>query len=290
MGPDQIIRRDAVDTGRTYLCIDLKSFYASVECVDRGLDPFKDNLVVADPERSRTTICLAASPAIKALGVPSRCRVYEIPKNIQYTMAPPRMKRYMEVSAQIYGIYLRRISAQDIHVYSIDECFIDATPYLSLYRTDARSLAQQLMDDVREECGICATAGIGTNLFLAKVALDVTAKHVDDHIGYLDEREFRRKIWHHRPITDIWGIGPGIARRLLQYNVQDLAGITQVDERFLRVKRELISDIAKKPDDGEFALDILMIAKYLERIGDHATNIAEWVEFSVTGSHNAISS
>lgn len=233
MGPDQIIRRDAVDTGRTYLCIDLKSFYASVECVDRGLDPFKDNLVVADPERSRTTICLAASPAIKALGVPSRCRVYEIPKNIQYTMAPPRMKRYMEVSAQIYGIYLRRISAQDIHVYSIDECFIDATPYLSLYRTDARSLAQQLMDDVREECGICATAGIGTNLFLAKVALDVTAKHVDDHIGYLDEREFRRKIWHHRPITDIWGIGPGIARRLLQYNVQDLAGITQVDERFL---------------------------------------------------------
>ena len=235
MGPDQIIRRDAVDTGRTYLCIDLKSFYASVECVDRGLDPFKDNLVVADPERSRTTICLAASPAIKALGVPSRCRVYEIPKNIQYTMAPPRMKRYMEVSAQIYGIYLRRISAQDIHVYSIDECFIDATPYLSLYRTDARSLAQQLMDDVREECGICATAGIGTNLFLAKVALDVTAKHVDDHIGYLDEREFRRKIWHHRPITDIWQIGPNIARRLEQrYGVRDLAGIVAMDEATLR--------------------------------------------------------
>ncbi len=233
MGPDPIVRRDPVDTGRTYLCIDLKSFYASVECVDRGLDPFKDNLVVADPERSRTTICLAASPAIKALGVPSRCRVYEIPKHIHYTMAPPRMKRYMEVSAQIYGIYLRRISAQDIHVYSIDECFIDATPYLSLYRTDARTLARQLMADVERECGICATAGIGTNLFLAKVALDITAKHVDDHIGYLDEREFRRKIWHHRPITDIWGIGPGIARRLLQYNVQDLAGITQVDERFL---------------------------------------------------------
>ena len=143
------------------------------------------------------------------------------------------MKRYMEVSAQIYGIYLRRISAQDIHVYSIDECFIDATPYLSLYHTDARTLARQLMGDVERECGICATAGIGTNLFLAKVALDITAKHVDDHIGYLDEREFRRKIWHHRPITDIWGIGPGIERRLLQYNVRDLAGITQVDERFL---------------------------------------------------------
>lgn len=233
MGPDPIIRRDPVDTGRTYLCIDLKSFYASVECADRGLDPFTTNLVVADPSRGDGTICLAASPAIKALGVSSRARVFEIPKDIEYIKAPPRMKRYMEVSAQIYGIYLQRISAQDIHVYSIDECFIDATPYLKLYGTDARSLAKLLMKDVRDQTHICATAGIGTNLFLAKVALDVTAKHVDDHIGFLDEREFRRKIWHHRPITDIWGIGPGIARRLLQYNVRDLAGITQIDERFL---------------------------------------------------------
>lgn len=233
MGPDPIIRRDPVDTGRIYLCIDLKSFYASVECADRGLDPFTTNLVVADPSRGDGTICLAASPAIKALGVSSRARVFEIPKDIEYIKAPPRMKRYMEVSAQIYGIYLQRISAQDIHVYSIDECFIDATPYLKLYGTDARSLAKLLMKDVRDQTHICATAGIGTNLFLAKVALDVTAKHVDDHIGFLDEREFRRKIWHHRPITDIWGIGPGIARRLLQYNVRDLAGITQIDERFL---------------------------------------------------------
>lgn len=233
MGPDPIIRRDPVDTGRTYLCIDLKSFYASVECVDRGFDPFETNLVVADPTRGRSTICLAASPAIKRLGVPSRCRVYQIPQNIKYEMAPPRMKRYMEVSAQIYGIYLRSVCTQDIHVYSIDECFIDATPYLKLYQTDARSFAKKLMTDVQRETGICATAGIGTNLFLAKVALDITAKHVDDHIGYLDEREFRRLIWHHRPITDIWGIGPGIARRLLQYNAQDLYGITQVDERFL---------------------------------------------------------
>ena len=233
MGPDPIIRRDAVDTGRIYMCIDLKSFYASVECADRGLDPFTTNLVVADPTRGDGTICLAASPAIKALGVSSRARVFEIPKDIEYVKAPPRMKRYMEVSAQIYGIYLQRISAQDIHVYSIDECFIDATPYLKLYDTDARSLAKLLMKDVEDQTHICATAGIGTNLFLAKVALDVTAKHVDDHIGFLNEREFRRKIWHHQPITDIWGIGPGIARRLRQYNVRDLAGITQIDERFL---------------------------------------------------------
>ena len=233
MGPDPIIRCDAVDTGRIYMCIDLKSFYASVECADRGLDPFTTNLVVADPTRGDGTICLAASPAIKALGVSSRARVFEIPKDIEYVKAPPRMKRYMEVSAQIYGIYLQRISAQDIHVYSIDECFIDATPYLKLYDTDARSLAKLLMKDVEDQTHICATAGIGTNLFLAKVALDVTAKHVDDHIGFLNEREFRRKIWHHQPITDIWGIGPGIARRLRQYNVRDLAGITQIDERFL---------------------------------------------------------
>ena len=233
MVPDPIIRRDAVDTGRIYMCIDLKSFYASVECADRGLDPFTTNLVVADPTRGDGTICLAASPAIKALGVSSRARVFEIPKDIEYVKAPPRMKRYMEVSAQIYGIYLQRISAQDIHVYSIDECFIDATPYLKLYDTDARSLAKLLMKDVEDQTHICATAGIGTNLFLAKVALDVTAKHVDDHIGFLNEREFRRKIWHHQPITDIWGIGPGIARRLRQYNVRDLAGITQIDERFL---------------------------------------------------------
>lgn len=233
MEPEAIVRRDAVDTGRTYLCIDLKSFYASVECADRGLDPFTENLVVADPERSRTTICLAVSPAMKALGVPNRCRVYEIPQHIKYTMAQPRMRRYMEVSAQIYAIYLRRISAQDIHVYSIDECFIDATPYLKLYRMTARELARTLMDDVQRETRICATAGIGTNLFLAKVALDVLAKHVDDHIGYLDEREFRRRMWHHRPLTDIWGIGPGIARRLLKYDAHDLAAITRIDERLL---------------------------------------------------------
>jgi len=218
---------------RVYLCIDLKTFYASVECIDRGLDPFTSNLVVADLSRGDTTICLAISPAMKALGVRNRCRVFEIPPGIEYVAARPRMRHYMEVSASIYGIYLRYISPEDIHVYSIDECFIDATPYLTLYGTDAKGLANMLMDAVYRETGICATAGIGTNLFLAKVALDITAMHAPDHIGYLDEDEFKRSIWTHRPITDIWNIGPGIARRLEKYGVHDLFGVCWLDEEVL---------------------------------------------------------
>lgn len=218
---------------RTYLCIDLKSFYASVECADRGLDPFVDNLVVADPERSRTTICLAITPAMKALGVKNRCRVFEIPDGIDYTMARPRMRRYMEVSAGIYAIYLRFVSPEDVHVYSIDECFIDATPYLPLYGMDARAFARTLMTAVFQETGICATAGVGTNLFLAKVALDITAKHAPDNIGFLDESTFKQQIWFHRPITDIWGIGPGIARRLARHGAQDLASVAALNPEVL---------------------------------------------------------
>ena len=218
---------------RTYLCIDLKSFYASVECADRGLDPFVDNLVVADPERSRTTICLAITPAMKALGVKNRCRVFEIPDGIDYTMARPRMRRYMEVSAGIYAIYLRFVSPEDVHVYSIDECFIDATPYLPLYGMDARAVARTLMTAVFQETGICATAGVGTNLFLAKVALDITAKHAPDNIGFLDEGTFKQQIWFHRPITDIWGIGPGIARRVARHGAQDLASVAALNPEVL---------------------------------------------------------
>ena len=223
----------AENGGKVYVCIDLKSFYASVECAERGLDPFTTNLVVADPERSRTTICLAITPAMKELGVRNRCRVFEIPESIDYIMATPRMHRYMEVSAQIYAIYLRYVSADDVHVYSIDECFIDATPYLALYGQTPRQLARTLMDAVFAETGICATAGIGTNLFLAKVALDIAAKHADDGIGVLDEAAFKRVIWPHRPLTDIWNIGPGIARRLAKYGVHDLYGVTQMREKTL---------------------------------------------------------
>lgn len=216
-----------------YLCIDLKTFYASVECVDRGLDTLVDNLVVADTTRGRGTICLAITAAMKRLGIRNRCRVFEIPANVRYTVAQPRMRHYMEVSAQIYGTYLEYVSPEDIHVYSVDECFIDATPYLSLYNCDARTFALELMGAVKKRFGILATAGIGTNLFLAKVALDIMAKHAEDGVGLLDEELFREHMWNHRPITDIWGIGPGIARRLERLGAIDLKGITQLPEEAL---------------------------------------------------------
>ena len=218
---------------KTYLCIDLKTFYASVECVDRGLDPMTTNLVVADASRGRSTICLAISPAMKRLGIRNRCRLFNIPQHVDYIAAKPRMRHYMEVSAKIYGIYLQYVSPQDVHVYSIDECFIDATPYLGLYGVTATEFAEELRRAVMERTGITATAGIGPNLFLAKVALDITAKHEPSGIGVLDEERFRREVWRHRPITDIWGIGPGIAQRLAAYHVHDLMGIAALDERIL---------------------------------------------------------
>ena len=219
---------------RTYLCIDLKSFYASVECADRGLDPFTTNLVVADPERSANTICLAITPALKARGVRNRCRVRDIPPGIDYLVAVPRMRRYMEASIDVVRVYLRFVSHDDMHVYSVDESFIDVTPYLSLYRCDARTLARRMIDAVRRETGITATAGIGSNLFLAKVALDVCAKRAPDGIAELDEESFRRDIWFHRPITDIWGIGRGIARRLERYGARDLASVCALRPTTLR--------------------------------------------------------
>ena len=218
---------------KIYLCIDLKSFYASVECVERGLDPLTANLVVADPSRGRGGICLAITPAMKALGIRNRCRIFEIPDSVEYITAIPRMKLYMEYSARIYSIYLKYVAAEDIHVYSIDECFFDVTHYLSLYRKTARQMAQMLLAAVLEETGISATVGIGTNLFLAKVALDVTAKHAPDRIGILDEELFREQIWHHRPITDIWNVGRGIAKRLEKYGVYDLYGVAHMEEETL---------------------------------------------------------
>lgn len=217
------------ETPKTYCCIDLKSFYASVECVDRGWDPYEAHLVVADPERTEKTICLAVSPALKALGVPGRCRVFEIPDGIEYEMARPRMRRYMGVSAKIVATYLRFVSAADLHVYSIDECFIDLTPYLALYRKSAIELVDMLREAVFAETKITATAGIGPNLFLAKVALDITAKHAENNIGILDTESFKEIIWHHRPITDIWQIGRGIATRLEKFGIRDLHGVAHAD-------------------------------------------------------------
>ena len=218
---------------KTYLCIDLKSFFASVEAVDRGLNPFKANLVVADPSRGSGAICLAITPAMKKLGIKNRCRIFEIPKNVEFITALPRMKLYMQKSAQIYEIYLRYVSAADIHVYSIDECFIDATTYLKAYNKTPKEFASMLMDAVMKETKICATAGIGTNLFLAKIALDITAKHSPDNIGYLDEEIFKKTLWHHRPITDFWNVGKGIAKRLEIYGVYDMYGVAHINEKTL---------------------------------------------------------
>lgn len=218
---------------RMYMCIDLKSFYASVECVERGKDPLTTNLVVADRERSEKTICLAISPSMKKLGIKNRCRLFEIPRNVKYICATPRMKKYIDYSADIYGIYLRYIAKEDIHVYSIDEAFMDVTDYLKLYHMTARELAERIMSDVKREIGITATAGIGTNLYLAKIALDITAKHVEDNIGYLDENLFRQTLWRHQPLTDFWRIGKGTVRRLNSVGIMNMEDIAHADEDLL---------------------------------------------------------
>ena len=216
-----------------YLCIDLKSFYASVECVSRGLDPMTANLVVADPTRGNGAICLAITPNMKRLGIKNRCRIFEIPKNVEYITAIPRMKKYMEVSADIYSIYLKYIAAEDIHVYSIDECFLDITKYLKLYKKTPHEMGRMLLDAIYDGTGLTATCGIGTNLFLAKVALDITAKKSKSFMGFLDEELFKETIWYHQPITDIWNIGRGIANRLRKYGVFDLCGVTLMKEEDL---------------------------------------------------------
>ena len=231
---------------RTYIVIDLKSFYASVECVERGLDSMTARLVVADPERTEKTICLSISPAMKKFGIHNRCRVFEIPKSVDYIMAPPRMQLYIDYAAGIYGIYLKYISKEDIHVYSIDECFMDVTNYL--YHMTARELGQTIMADILREYGIRATCGIGTNLYLCKIALDITAKHSPDFIGELDEDTFRRTLWDHKPLTDFWRIGKGIAAKLEKYGIRTVGDIAGTDEDFLYklfgVDAELLIDHA----------------------------------------------
>ena len=211
-----------VPSQKQYLVIDLNSFYASVECVERGLDPMKAKLVVADLTRTEKTICLAVSPALRALGVPGRCRVFEIPKNLTYEVAPPRMALYIERSADVYSVYLKYIAPEDIHVYSIDEAFIDVTPYLSLYGCTARELGEKIRADVEKTTGIPATCGLGPNLYLAKIALDITAKHSPNFFGELDEESYKLKLWNHKPLTDFWHIGTGIQKRLEAMNIHTM--------------------------------------------------------------------
>lgn len=227
---------------KTYIAIDLKSFYASVECRERGLDPLTAKLVVADASRTSKTICLAVTPALKAYGIGGRCRLFEVEqkarevkrqtgKDLEYIVAPPRMAHYIKKSAQIYGIYLRFFAPEDIHVYSIDEVFIDATSYLSFYKTDARALTQKVIGAILEETGITATAGIAPNLYLCKIAMDIWAKRMQAdkngvRIAELDEMTYRRELWDHKPLTDFWRIGNGTARRLEKrfiYTMGDLA-------------------------------------------------------------------
>lgn len=236
---------------RIYLCIDLKSFYASVECVARELDPLTTNLVVADKERTDKTICLAVTPSLKAYGISGRARLFEVVQRVEeinryrrskapgrkldgesyddpelkrnpslalsYIVAPPRMSYYMETSARIYDVYLKFIAPEDIHVYSIDEVFIDLTPYLKTYQKTPREMAEMLIKEVLTTTGITATAGIGTNMYLAKVAMDITAKKMpaDENgvrIAELDEMSYRRELWTHRPLTDFWMVGRGTKR------------------------------------------------------------------------------
>ncbi len=221
---------------RKYVCIDLKSFYASVECVERGLDALKTYLVVADESRTDKTICLAVSPALKAFGIPGRPRLFEVAQRVQevnrqqpklqldYIVAKPRMALYIEYSTRIFGIYLRRVAPEDIHVYSVDEVFIDVTNYLATYKMTAHELAMAMIRDVLRETGITATAGIGTNLYLAKVAMDIVAKRMpadEDgvRIAELDEMSFRQRLWNHRPLTDFWRMGHGIAFRLEMFGI-----------------------------------------------------------------------
>lgn len=224
---------EVIGLKRVYLCIDLKTFFASVECVERNLDPFKINLAVADKERGKGALCLAISPKLKALGIKNRCRLFEIPSYLDLIIAKPRMKLYMQYAANIYEIYLKYVCDDDIHVYSIDEVFLDISTYFKLYRKTPLQMARMIIDDIFETTGITATAGIGSNLYLSKVALDISAKHNPSNIGILNEHLYKQTLWHHQPITDFWHVGRGIAKRLAKYQIFDMAGVAFCDEKIL---------------------------------------------------------
>ncbi len=221
---------------KAYIIIDMKSFYASCECVARGLPAMTTDLVVADPERGRGTICLAVSPSLKAKGVRNRCRVHEIPACFKYIVAPPRMQMYIDYAAEIYGIFLDYFCKDDIFVYSIDESFIDVTPYLVLYKKPPREIAIFMLKEIDKRLGLPASCGIGTNLYLAKIALDITAKHTPNRIGELTEQTFKETLWHHRPLTDFWRIGPGTQRTLHNMGIFDMAGVAACPFPKLRKK------------------------------------------------------
>lgn len=217
-----------------YICIDLKTFFASVECVERNLDPFNTNLVVADPNRGNGALCLAITPKMKKQGVKNRCRLFEIPRDMEYITAMPRMNKYMEYAANVYQVYLKYIAADDIHVYSIDEAFLDVSNYLKLYQTTATKLAKIILADIYATTKITATVGVGTNMYLAKVALDIIAKNTKTNMGCLNEELYQKHLWHHQPLTDFWHVGSGIAKRLLKYNINTMYDIAHFDKTILK--------------------------------------------------------
>ena len=233
---------------RIYFYIDMKTFYASVECAERNLNPFETNLVVADVSRGKNALCLAISPKLKAQGVHNRCRLSDIPSSIRYEIAKPRMQLYINYAADIYELYLNYFDPADIHVNSIDESFVDVTDYLGLYGNDPIALAKKLMNEIATKMGIPSTTGIGTNLFLAKVALDITAKKSRDHLGYLNEEIFRKTLWDHKPITDFWQIAQGKANRLARMGITTMRGICHAPQEILYkvfgVDAELLIDHA----------------------------------------------
>lgn len=214
-----------MDSKRAIICIDLKSFFASCECVERNLDPFSYPLVVASPDQ-KGAITLAVTPYLKSLGVKSRSRIYEIPKNIKYFTARPRMSLYIKKSKEVVDIYLDYVAKEDLHIYSIDECFLDVTHYLKLYKKDAYTLAKDIMDTVHQKTGLTATAGIGPNMLLAKVSMDIEAKHNPDNIAYWTYDDVKTKLWKITPLSDMWGIGKRMQNNLNKmhiYSVGDLA-------------------------------------------------------------------
>ena len=279
-----------ISKNRAYVAIDLKSFYASAECVERGLDPLTTNLVVADPDRTEKTICLAVSPSLKAYGISGRARLFEVIQRVKevntlrktkapghqfvkaskddtevqkdpsvaldFHIAPPQMRKYMEISSIVYGIYLKYIAPEDIHVYSIDEVFMDITNYLAVYKMTARELVKTMIADVLKTTGITATAGIGTNLYLCKVAMDIDAKHINPdengvRISELDEMGYRQRLWSHRPLRDFWRVGRGYSEKLEEhgmYTMGDVARCSLQNEellyRLFGVNAELLIDHA----------------------------------------------
>ena len=260
-------RTGMTDKGqRSYIAIDLKSFYASVECKERELDPMTTNLVVADKSRTEKTICLAVSPSLKSYGIPGRARLFEVVQKVKevnkrricmapgkkfagasvdneeiklhpeleldYITAVPRMALYMKCSTEIYNIYLKYVAPEDIHVYSIDEVFMDVTDYLNTYRMTARELAGKIIREIQQETSIAATAGIGTNLYLCKVAMDIVAKHIEPdqngvRIAELTEISYRKLLWAHQPITDFWRVGPGYAKKLAEVGLFTMGDVAR---------------------------------------------------------------